>query len=188
MIKLSKVERKRTTEWSKDLVERSTAIRKGVFKHGVVKTRKHGEIFAFEAHGFGSSLLMDDANIPSLLSLPQLGFVNASNKIYQNTRKFILSNSNPYFLPGKAFSRIGEPHIGLRNAWPMAVLTQGITSDNDEEILDRLERVKNVSPFGSYMRVSTCKRECRLTGKEKDSHDHCLHGPMQSSPVSLSLP
>lgn len=164
-IKISKTERKRILELSKDISQRSKEIRKGIFEHGVVKTSKFGEIFAFEVDGFGSSLLMDDANIPSLLSLPHLGFVNASNEIYQNTRKFILSHSNPYFLSGKAFSGIGGPHIGLRNAWPMAVLTQAITSEDDKEILECLEKVKNVSPFGLIHESIDVDKGVRADGK-----------------------
>lgn len=146
--RLSNVEKERIVMLSEELVERSESIRRGIFEHGVVQTKNHGKIFAFEVDGFGSSLLMDDANIPSLLSLPYLGFVNASDETYQNTRKFILSRSNPYYLVGDAFHGIGGPHIGLRNAWPMSVLTQALTSDDDTEIMDCLERVKNISVFG----------------------------------------
>ena len=91
---------------------------------------------------------MDDANIPSLLSLPMLGFVAADHQIYQNTRRMLLSSHNPYHLSGKSFSSIGGPHVGLRNAWPMSALMQAMTSSNAEEILTCLEAVKNVSVFG----------------------------------------
>jgi meiotically up-regulated gene 157 (Mug157) protein len=51
---------------------------------------------------------MDDANIPSLLALPILGFVPLSDKVYQNTRKMILEKSgNPYYLKGRGFKGIG---------------------------------------------------------------------------------
>jgi uncharacterized protein len=135
------------------LHSRSTSIRTGIFNHGITTHPTFGQVFAFETDGYSSHLLMDDANVPSLLSLPLLGFVNSSSpssewSIYQNTRRLILSPSNPYFLSGLKFSGIGGPHIGLRNAWPMSVLIQAATSSDDAEILDCLERVKNVSVFG----------------------------------------
>ncbi|KAJ9662883.1 hypothetical protein H2198_001111 [Neophaeococcomyces mojaviensis] len=129
----------------------STRIRAGIFKHAVVDHPTFGRVFAYETDGYGSHILMDDANIPSLLSLPLLGFItdSTSSEIYQNTRKMVLSTEgNPYFLTGPSFTGIGGPHIGLANAWPMSVLMQAMTSDNDTEILECLERVKNVSVFG----------------------------------------
>jgi meiotically up-regulated gene 157 (Mug157) protein len=124
-------------------------IEKGVMEHGVVTHKTYGEVFAFEVDGYGSHILMDDANLPSLLALPLLGFVDASNKIYQNTRKMILAKSgNPYYLTGEDFSGIGGPHVGLKNAWPMSVLVQAMTSDDDAEIMKCLNAVKRVSLNG----------------------------------------
>lgn len=54
---------------------------------------------------------MDDANIPSLLSLSLIGFLNQNDTIYQNTRKLVLSNDNPYFFSGPRGSGIGGPHV-----------------------------------------------------------------------------
>ena len=71
------------------------------------------------------------------------------DKTYQNTRKMILSKEgNPYFLKGKVFEGIGGPHIGLQNAWPMSLLVQAMTSDDDEEIRRLLQAVKQISPLG----------------------------------------
>lgn len=124
-------------------------IRKGVWKHGVVSHKKYGQVFAFEVDGYGSSILMDDANLPSLLALPLLGFTSADSEVYKNTRKMILEKQgNPYFLNGAGFGGIGGPHIGLQHAWPMSVLVQAMTSDDDEEILRCVESVKNVSRNG----------------------------------------
>jgi len=124
-------------------------IQKGIWEHGVVTHKKYGEVFAFEVDGYGSSILMDDANLPSLLALPLLGFTDTNNKIYKNTRKMILEkHGNPYYLTGSDFAGIGGPHVGVRNAWPMAVLVQAMSSDDDDEIMKCLAAVKKVSPLG----------------------------------------
>lgn len=124
-------------------------IEKGVWEHGVVQHKKYGKVFAFEVDGYGSSILMDDANLPSLLALPLLGFTSNDNEIYKNTRKMILEkNGNPYYLTGDGFHGIGGPHIGLQHAWPMSVLVQAMTSDSDDEIMQCLGLVKNASRNG----------------------------------------
>jgi len=143
---LSKAGKKNIAKQVQDWGEK---IEKGVMEHGVVTHKKYGEVFAFEVDGYGSHILMDDANLPSLLALPLLGFVDASNEIYKNTRRMILEKSgNPYYLTGDEFNGIGGPHVGLQSAWPMSVLVQAMTSDDDEEIKKCLGAVKNVSMNG----------------------------------------
>ena len=129
--------------------ERAKGIEKGIWEYGVVNHKKYGEVFAFEVDGYGSSILMDDANLPSLLAVPLLGFVERDNKVYQNTRKMILEKAgNPYALEGRAFSGIGGPHVGLQHAWPMSRLVQAMTSNNDGEIKQVLEDVRDTSRLG----------------------------------------
>ena len=94
----------------------------------------HGQIYAYEVDGFGNQLFMDDANVPSLLSLPYLGCVAASDSTYQNTRRFVLSGSNPYFFKGKAAEGIGGPHVGLGMIWPLSIIMRGLTSTDETEI------------------------------------------------------
>ena len=131
------------------LLRRAEGIEKGIWDHGVVTHKKFGEVFAFEVDGYGSQILMDDANFPSLLALPLMGFVDVSDKTYQNTRKMILEKAgNPYYLSGKGFSGIGGPHIGLQNAWPMSRLIQAMTSSEDDEIMDSLHAVLKSSQLG----------------------------------------
>ncbi|KXG52688.1 Six-hairpin glycosidase [Penicillium griseofulvum] len=132
-----------------DLQERGTKLAKAVRDHGIVQHPKYGDVYAFEVDGYGSRILMDDANIPSLLSLPYLGFVDKSDTVYQNTRKMITDKaSNPYYLVGPQFHGIGGPHIGLENAWPMSLLVQAMTSDDDAEIIGNLNLVRNSSLLG----------------------------------------
>ena len=154
---------------SDKLQTRSERIEAGIWEHGVVTHKKYGEVFAFEVDGYGSQILMDDANLPSLLALPLLGFVDKDNKVYQNTQKMILEKAgNPYYLKGKDFKGIGGPHIGLQNAWPMSLLVQIMTSDDDTEIVDALELVKRASPLGlihesiNVNKVKEYSRKCSI--------------------------
>ncbi|KAK5684727.1 hypothetical protein LTS12_029094, partial [Elasticomyces elasticus] len=94
-----------------NLQQRGKTLQQAVWDHGVVQHPKYGDVFAFEVDGYGSRLLMDDANMPSLLSLPLLDFVDQNDSVYINTRKMVLEKSgNPYYLVGSAFKGIGGPH------------------------------------------------------------------------------
>ncbi|KAG5291182.1 DUF1237 domain-containing protein [Histoplasma capsulatum G186AR] len=131
------------------LEQRASIVEKGIRDHGIVSHKKFGEVYAFEVDGYGSRLLMDDANLPSLLSLPLLGFVDKDDEVYQNTRKMLLTKTgNPYYLTGTQFHGIGGPHAGLSNAWPMSVLVRARTSDDDEEIMESINMVRNASLLG----------------------------------------
>ena len=90
------------------LTKRAQVISDGIWEYGVVSTKKWGRVFAYEVDGYGSQILMDDANVPSLLALPILGFVEREDEVYRNTRKMLLQKEgNPYFLEGTAFKGIG---------------------------------------------------------------------------------
>lgn len=100
---------------------------------------KYGRIYAFEVDGFGNRLLMDDANVPSLLAMPYLGDVAIDDPIYQNTRRYVWSTDNPYFFKGTAGEGIGGPHIGYDMVWPMSIMMRAFTSTDDDEIRDCLK-------------------------------------------------
>jgi meiotically up-regulated gene 157 (Mug157) protein len=92
---------------SQILEKRAQGITDGIWKYGVV-TVGTTRVFAYEVDGYGGQILMDDANVPSLLALPMMGFVDKNDEVYQNTRKMLLSKeTNPYYLEGKAFHGIG---------------------------------------------------------------------------------
>lgn len=103
-------------------------------KYATYNHPKYGTIYAFEVDGFGNQYLMDDSNAPSLLSLAYLGDVDVNDLIYQNTRRFVWSNDNPYFFKGVAGEGIGGPHIGYDMVWPMSIMMKAFTSQDDEEI------------------------------------------------------
>ncbi len=105
-------------------------------KYAVVEHPDYGKIYAFEVDGFGSVQLMDDANVPSLLAMSYLGDVERGDPIYENTRRFVWSEANPYFWRGAAGEGIGGPHIGVEMIWPMSIMMRAFTSTDDGEIRD----------------------------------------------------
>ncbi|WOO42945.1 glycoside hydrolase family 125 protein [Rubellicoccus peritrichatus] len=116
-------------------------------------------VYAYEVDGFGGRVFMDDANIPSLLSLPYLGFCSKNDPVYQNTRAAILGPDNPYFFKGSAGEGIGGPHIGMDYIWPMAIIMRALTSDDDEEILQCLRILKTTHAGTGFMHESFHKND-----------------------------
>lgn len=95
---------------------------------------RHSGVLPYEIDGDDSSYYMDDANVPSLLSLPVLGYMSRTSDIYQLTRDYTLSARNPFFYSGTQGEGIGGPHEGLKMAWPMAIINQAMTSSDDTEV------------------------------------------------------
>jgi uncharacterized protein len=95
---------------------------------------KHGEIYAYEADGYGNQLFMDDCGVPSLISLPYLGCCKIEDPLYQRTRAFVLGDDNPYFYKGSAGEGLGSPHAGLGMIWPLGIITRALTSRDEREM------------------------------------------------------
>jgi meiotically up-regulated gene 157 (Mug157) protein len=110
--------------------------------HATIDHPSFGKVYAFEVNGFGSYNLMDDANVPSLLSLPYLGAVKSDDPVYLNTRKLLLSDNNPFFFKGKAGEGIGGPHVGIDMIWPLSIIIRGLTSTNEQEIKQCVQMLK----------------------------------------------
>lgn len=137
-----------------ELVLLADEVEKAIRDHAIVKHPKYGNIYAYEVDGFGSTYLMDDANIPSLLSLPYLDAVSTDDPIYKNTRNFVLSTDNPYFYRGTAGEGIGGPHIGHDMVWPMSITMRGLTSDSPEEIRWCIEALRKTHGGTGFMHES----------------------------------
>ncbi|NDV96374.1 glycoside hydrolase family 125 protein [Dysgonomonas sp. 521] len=121
-------------EIAKQCLELAEEVETALKKHATYNHAKYGTIYAFEVDGFGNHLLMDDANVPSLLAMAYLGDVDVNDPIYQNTRRFVWSEDNPYFFRGEAGEGIGGPHIGYNMVWPMSIMMKAFTSQDDDEI------------------------------------------------------
>ncbi|KAJ2762491.1 hypothetical protein H4S06_000630 [Coemansia sp. BCRC 34490] len=118
-------------------------IRRGVMQHGTAQHPTLGRVLAYETDGYGSALLMDDANGPSLLALPLLGFIGADDPLYLRTREMVLSaDHNPWFFVGSAATGVGSPHTGVARVWPMAVAMRALTSANRTEVAECLDQLK----------------------------------------------
>lgn len=130
--------------------EVSTALE----QYAVVDHPKYGKIYAYEVDGFGNRFLMDDANVPSLLALPYLGDVDVNDPVYQNTRRFVWSDDNPYFFRGKAGEGIGGPHVGYDMAWPMSIMMRAFTSTDDAEIAECLRMLQRTDAGTGFIHES----------------------------------
>ena len=123
-------------------------------EYAIYNHPRFGKIYAFEVDGFGNHLLMDDANVPSLLALSYLDKDFANDPIYLNTRKFVWSDSNPYFFKGKVAEGIGGPHVGYNMAWPMSIIMKALTSTDDTEIKECVEMLMNTDAGTGFMHES----------------------------------
>lgn len=129
-------------------------IREALAKYAVVEHSVHGRIYAYEVDGYGSRLLMDDANVPSLMSLPYINSVAPHDPVYLNTRKFVLSSDNMFYYRGKAGAGLGGPHSGLDMIWPLGIIIQAITTEDSKEIAACLATLKSTHAGTGLMHES----------------------------------
>lgn len=139
---------------SRECLSLSEDVERGIEAFGTVTHPKYGKIYAYETDGLGHYSLMDDANSPSLLSVPFLGYREASDPVYRNTRKFLLSEDNPYFYRGAAAEGIGSPHTPDGYVWPMAVAMRALTSEDHDEIAGCLDTLAKTHAGTCFMHES----------------------------------
>ncbi|KAK8002737.1 Lysine biosynthesis regulatory protein LYS14 [Apiospora arundinis] len=126
---------------AREMRDMAAEIREAVKTWGTVKAPSGKRVFAYEVDGYGGQNLMDDANVPSLLSAPFLGYLDKNDEIYQNTRSLILSRSNPFWCQGPIISGIGSPHVQPGATWPMSNIIRIMTTDDDVEIKTNIKMV-----------------------------------------------
>ena len=121
-------------------------VQSGIQLYGEVFTPNYGYVYAYEVDGLGHQLLMDDANIPSLLSAPYLGYTRSDSLVYKNTRRFLLSKDNPYFYAGSVARGIGSAHTNDGYVWPLSIIMQGLTTSSSGERRDVLQELLSSDP------------------------------------------
>ena len=144
----------------------SRNIKAGVNSYGIYDHPIFGKIWAYETDGVGNYLLMDDANIPSLLAAPYIEFCDYSNVIYRNTRNYVLSTFNPYYFVGTYGKGVGSPHTQNSWIWPLAIIMQALTSRNEQETQELMAYLNNLDNDMHYVHESVNPNESsRITSQ-----------------------
>jgi uncharacterized protein len=129
-------------------------IAAGVRQYGIVEDETFGSMYAYETDGLGHHVLMDDANVPSLLSLPYLDVCSTNDPCYLRTRAFALSTKNPFYHEGAYAKGIGSPHTPAGYIWPISLSMQMLTSTDDAEIVDLMKMLLRTHAGTRYMHES----------------------------------
>jgi uncharacterized protein len=125
-----------------------------VQKYGKTHHAEFGEIWAYEVDGYGNALMIDDADAPGLVTLPYLESCTIADPLYQRTRRFALSDSDPYFCRGKAAEGVGSPHEGINTIWPMSIAYRALTTNDDREIRQCLRWLRDTTAGTGFMHES----------------------------------
>ena len=143
---------------SKELAAKCEALAKeiqeGIREYGITEHPEFGRIYAYETDGFGNYNLMDDANSPSLLSMPYLGYCGREDPLYRNTRRFVLSDANPFYFKGNKAQGMGSPHTPEGYVWHIGIIMQALTSGSRQEILECLYMLAGTHAGTNYMHES----------------------------------
>ncbi|WP_372793473.1 glycoside hydrolase family 125 protein [Lutibacter sp.] len=158
--------------------EMSEEVDVAVKKYAISEHLNYGEIYAYEVDGFGNKLFMDDANVPSLMSLAYLGAHKLTDDIYKNTRKFLLSENNPYFLKGEFAEGQGSPHTGKNKIWPMGIILRAMTSTDNEEIIKCLKMLKGTHAGTGFMHEGFNKDNPKEYGRDWFAWANTLFGEL----------
>lgn len=137
----------------------AASIRKGIEEYGVIEHPKFGRIYVYETDGMGHYTMMDDANVPSLLSIPYLGYCDADDETYKNTRAYVLSSENPYYYEGVKAKGVGSPHTPPEYIWHIALSMQGLTSTDPEECRELLNMLTTTDAGTGFMHEGFHKDE-----------------------------
>ena len=139
----------------------ASEIESAINEYALVEHSDFGKIYAYEIDGFGNKLFMDDANVPSLLSLPYLKCCAADDPVYKNTRRFLFSKNNPYYFEGETARGIGSPHTLVDRIWPLSIIMRALTSDDEMEILGCLKSLKTTHAGTGFMHESFNKNNAK---------------------------
>lgn len=144
---------------NEELAERAKVLKEEIQEAietiGKTFTEEFGMVYAYETDGYGMYNLMDDANVPSLLAMNYLGY-KGEPEVSQNTRRFLLSEANPFYFKGAKAAGIGSPHTPSNYIWHIAMAIQGLTSETREEKLEILQTMAATTGGKGVMHEGFC--------------------------------
>lgn len=173
---LSKVNRR--DDLAKQCTDLANEVDDALQLYAIHNHPKYGLIYAYEVDGFGNQLLMDDANVPSLLAMAYLDDFKRNDPIYKNTRRFVWSEDNPYFFRGKAGEGIGGPHIGFDMPWPMSIMMRCFTSNDGNEIKACIEMLMKTDAGTGFMHESFHKDDATKFTRKWFAWQNTLFGEL----------
>ncbi len=163
---------------SAELSSLAFEVEKALQQYAIIDHPAYGKIYAYEVNGYGSYNLMDDANVPSLLSLPYLDAVKINDPVYINTRKMLLSLNNPFFFKGKAAEGIGGPHAGMNMIWPLGIIMRGLTSKDAAEIKACIKMLQQTHADTGFMHESFNKDDATQFSRKWFAWANTLFGEL----------
>ncbi len=168
-------------ELANDCKSLANEVEAALKKYATYNHPKYGIIYAYEIDGYGGKVIMDDSNVPSLLAMPYLGDIPINDPIYQNTRRFVWSEDNPYFFKGTAGEGIGGPHVShvsLNMIWPMSIMMKAFTSQDDEEIKTCVKMLMDTDAGTGFMHESFYKDDATKFTREWFAWQNTLFGEL----------
>ncbi len=160
-----------TTVWkdsafAKECTDLANEVDRAIKAYAVVEHPQLGHMYAFEVDGYGNRLFIDDTNVPSLLSIPYLGYTTAEDPLYKTARQFVWSTFHPWFYQGAYGDGVGSPHTGVDFIWPMSIIMKALTTDNKEEIAACIKTLRNTDGESGFIHESYHKDDpTRFTRK-----------------------
>ncbi|RBL93787.1 glycoside hydrolase family 125 protein [Chitinophaga flava] len=140
--------------FAKECTDLADEVDRAIKAYAIVEHPKLGNMYGFEVDGYGNRLFIDDTNVPSLLSIPYLGYTTADDPLYQASRHFVWSTFHPWFYQGKFGNGVGSPHTGENYIWPMSIIMRALTSHNKEEIAECIKTLRNTDGNTGFIHES----------------------------------
>lgn len=169
----------RNKEFAAECTGLAAEVEKALKEHAVVEHKKWGRILAYEVDGFGAHYLIDDSNIPSLVSLPYLGAMDVKDPMYKATRRFLLTpGAHPYYAKGKAAEGTTGPHVGRDMIWPMGIIIRAMTTTDEAEIRSCLQMLKTTHGGTGFMHEAFYKDDATKFTRKWFAWANTLFGEM----------